>query len=200
MSARTTRTDSCWQVRERGYYCTELQYYSKVTGAQLTPHSQLHYVTVCIHYKVRIQLTISDILTFLLCHIQMKMRWLVSLLMFLPYSLPDNSANTTGNVSPLQSPSQVSHTNSSTGGETGGLISATNCSCTTKDERSLTVGGSLGWAAGTAILIFAFSNTVIVAATLVITYILYHVLITSVGVLAPGMAALMAKFLAVFSL
>ena len=130
----------------------------------------------------------------------MKMRWLVSLLMFLPYSLPDNSANTTGNVSPLQSPSQVSHTNSSTGGETGGLISATNCSCTTKDERSLTVGGSLGWAAGTAILIFAFSNTVIVAATLVITYILYHVLITSVGVLAPGMAALMAKFLAVFSL
>lgn len=197
MSARTTRTDSCWQVRERGYYCTELQYYSKVTGAQHTTQS----TSLCHSmYTVRIQLTISDILTFLLCYIQMKMRWLVSLLMFLPYSLPDNSANTTGNVSPLQSPSQVSHTNSSTGGETGGLISVTNCSCTTKDERSLTVGGSLGWAAGTAILIFAFSNTVIVAATLVITYILYHVLITSVGVLAPGMAALMAKFLAVFSL
>ena len=75
-----------------------------------------------------------------------------------------------------------------------------DCSCGNKEERSLTVGGGLGLAAGTAILIFAFSNTVIIAATLVITYILYHVLITSVGVLAPGMAALMAKFLAVFSL
>ena len=74
-----------------------------------------------------------------------------------------------------------------------------NCSCVSKEERSLTVGGGLGLAAGTAILIFAFSNTVIIAATLVITYILYHVLITAVSVLAPGLALVMAKFLAVFT-
>ena len=74
-----------------------------------------------------------------------------------------------------------------------------DCSCGTKEERSLTVGGGLGFAAGTALLIFAFSNTVIISATLVITYILYHVLITAVAVLAPGLAAVMAKFLAVFS-
>ena len=74
-----------------------------------------------------------------------------------------------------------------------------DCSCGTKEERSLTVGGGLGLAAGTAILIFAFSNTVIISATLVITYILYHILITVVKVLAPGLAAVMAKFLAVFS-
>ena len=63
----------------------------------------------------------------------------------------------------------------------------------------MTVGGGLGLAAGTAILIFAFSNTVIIAATLVITYVLYHVLITAVAVLAPGLALVMAKFLAIFS-
>ena len=74
-----------------------------------------------------------------------------------------------------------------------------DCSCSSKEERSLTVGGGLGLAAGTAILIFAFSNTVIIAATLVITYILYHVLITAVAVLAPGLALVMAKFLAIFS-
>ena len=74
-----------------------------------------------------------------------------------------------------------------------------DCSCGNKEERSLTVGGGLGLAAGTAILIFAFSNTVIIAATLVITYILYHVLITAVAILAPGLASVMAKFLAVFT-
>ena len=74
-----------------------------------------------------------------------------------------------------------------------------DCSCSSKEERSLTVGGGLGLAAGTAILIFAFSNTVIIAATLVITYILYHILITAVAVLAPGLALVMAKFLAIFS-
>ena len=80
------------------------------------------------------------------------------------------------------------------------IDSACNCSCSSRDERGLTVGGGLGWAAGTAILIFAFSNTVIVAATLVVTYILYHILITAVGILAPGMAVAMAKFLGFFSL
>ena len=106
----------------------------------------------------------------------------------------------TGNVS-LQPVSEEVHTTapgdvSESEGEGAGKDC--DCSCVTKEERGL--AGGLGWAAGTAILIFAFSNTVIVAATLVITYVLYHVLITSVGILAPGMAATMAKFLAVFSL
>ena len=104
--------------------------------------------------------------------------------------------NDTGNVS-LQPVSEELHTPGDVP-ESEGAEQDCDCSCSTKEERGL--AGGLGWAAGTAILIFAFSNTVIVAATLVITYVLYHVLITSVGVLAPGMAALMAKFLAVFSL
>ena len=88
-------------------------------------------------------------------------------------------------------------TNSSNEEESSGQTC--NCSCSSKEERSLTVGGGLGLAAGTAILIFAFSNTVIISATLVITYILYQVLITAVAVLAPDLALVMAKFLAVFS-
>ena len=94
----------------------------------------------------------------------------------------------------------VSATNiTSSSGGTQETDSACNCSCSSRDERRLTVEGGLGWAAGTAILIFAFSNTVIVAATLVVTYILYHILITAVGILAPGMAVAMAQFLGFFS-
>ena len=61
-----------------------------------------------------------------------------------------------------------------------------------KEERGLKQG--LGWAAATAILIFAFSNTVIVGATLVISYILYQVVITTLAVMAPGVAAVFDKF------
>ena len=64
------------------------------------------------------------------------------------------------------------------------------------EERSVE---SLGWAAATAILIFAFSNTVIVGATLVISYILYQVVITALAVMAPGVAAVFIKFASLFS-
>ena len=67
-----------------------------------------------------------------------------------------------------------------------------------KEERGLKQG--LGWAAATAILIFAFSNTVIVGATLVISYILYQVVITALAVMAPGVAAIFVKFASLFSL
>ena len=66
-----------------------------------------------------------------------------------------------------------------------------------KEERGLKQG--LGWAAATAILIFAFSNTVIVGATLVISYILYQVVITALAVMAPGVAAVFVKFASLFS-
>ena len=65
-----------------------------------------------------------------------------------------------------------------------------------KEERGLQTG--LGWAAATAILIFAFSNTVIVGATLVISYILYQVVITALAVMAPGVAAVFVKFGSLF--
>ena len=65
-----------------------------------------------------------------------------------------------------------------------------------KEERGLQTG--LGWAAATAILIFAFSNTVIVGATLVISYILYQVVITALAVMAPGVAAVFVKFASLF--
>lgn len=64
------------------------------------------------------------------------------------------------------------------------------------EERSVE---TLGWAAATAILIFAFSNTVIVGATLVISYILYQVVITALAVMAPGLAAVFVKFASLFS-
>ena len=66
-----------------------------------------------------------------------------------------------------------------------------------KEERGLKQG--LGWAAATAILIFAFSNTVIVGATLVISYILYQIVITALAVMAPGVAAIFVKFASLFS-
>ena len=66
-----------------------------------------------------------------------------------------------------------------------------------KEERGLKQG--LGWAAATAILMFAFSNTVIVGATLVISYILYQVVITALAVMAPGVAAVFVKFASLFS-
>ena len=66
-----------------------------------------------------------------------------------------------------------------------------------KEGRSLQSG--LGWAAATAIMIFAFSNTVIVGATLVISYILYQVVIMALAVIAPGVATVFVKFMSLFS-
>ena len=109
------------------------------------------------------------------------------------------SSNSSVELSGENSPSTNSSNESGSSSPEEGSGQDCDCSCSSKEERSLTVGGGLGLAAGTAILIFAFSNTVIIAATLVITYILYHVLITAVAVLAPGLALVMAKFLAIFS-
>ena len=66
-----------------------------------------------------------------------------------------------------------------------------------KEGRSLQSG--LGWAAATAIMIFAFSNTVIVGATLVISYILYQVVIMALAVIAPGVATVFVKFMSLFN-
>ena len=64
-------------------------------------------------------------------------------------------------------------------------------------ERSVE---TVGWAAATAILIFAFSNTIIVGATLTISYILYQVVITALSVVAPGAAAVFIKFASFFKI
>ena len=141
------------------------------------------------------------------------MRLLVSSLMLFLNILQDQqqysqvmaAMNATGNSSMELSGDNLSSSNGTVSssveeaGDTNSSSQSCDCSCNSKEERAPTVGGGLGLAAGTAILIFAFSNTVIIAATLVITYILYHILITAVGVLAPGLALVMAKFLAVFS-
>ena len=66
-----------------------------------------------------------------------------------------------------------------------------------KEGRSLQSG--LGWAAATAIMIFAFSNTVIVGATLVISYILYQVVVMALAVIAPGVATVFVKFMSLFN-
>ena len=67
----------------------------------------------------------------------------------------------------------------------------------TPEERM--VGGGFGWAAGTALLIFAFSNTVIIGATMTISYILYQVVIAALAIMAPGVATVFTKFLALFT-
>jgi len=61
------------------------------------------------------------------------------------------------------------------------------------EERSMSQG--IGWAAATAILIFAFSNTVIVGATVVVTYVLYQVLISALAVVAPEISRKFLLFL-----
>jgi len=65
------------------------------------------------------------------------------------------------------------------------------------EERSMSKG--IGWAAATAILIFAFSNTVIVGATVVVTYVLYQVLISALAVVAPEVAGVFSNFISMFS-
>ena len=66
-----------------------------------------------------------------------------------------------------------------------------------REERGLKEG--MWWAAATAILIFAFSNTVIMGATLMISYLLYQVVITALAVMVPGLATVFVKFAALFS-
>ena len=68
----------------------------------------------------------------------------------------------------------------------------------TPEERM--IGGGFGWAAATALLIFAFSNTVIIGATMTISYILYQVVIAALAIMAPGVATVFTKFLALFSI
>ena len=57
-------------------------------------------------------------------------------------------------------------------------------------ERSLSLEPGLGWAVGTAILIFAFANTVIVGSTMVVTYTIYQVLVSVLAVVAPSVATI----------
>jgi len=65
------------------------------------------------------------------------------------------------------------------------------------EERSMSKG--IGWAAATAILIFAFSNTVIVGATVVVTYVLYQVLISALAIVAPEVAGVFTNFISMFT-
>ena len=66
-------------------------------------------------------------------------------------------------------------------------------------DRSLSVTGpGLGWAASTAIMIFAFANTVLVGSTLVVTYITYQILISVLAVVAPNVALTFQMFLDLF--
>eukprot|EP00092_Neocalanus_flemingeri_P016101 GFUD01017428.1.p1 GENE.GFUD01017428.1~~GFUD01017428.1.p1 ORF type:complete len:143 (-),score=18.69 GFUD01017428.1:584-1012(-) len=65
----------------------------------------------------------------------------------------------------------------------------------TIEERSF-VGPhdfTFGWAAGTAVLIFAFANTVIIGSTLMVTYTLYQVLVSVLAVVAPNLASVFAS-------
>ena len=65
------------------------------------------------------------------------------------------------------------------------------------EERSVAVGGfSFGWTAGTALLIFAFANTIIIGSTLVVTYTIYQILVSVVAVFSPKIAAVFAGLLA----
>ena len=66
-------------------------------------------------------------------------------------------------------------------------------------DRSLSVTGpGLGWAASTAIMIFAFANTVLVGSTLVVTYITYQILISVLAVVVPNVALTFQMFLNLF--
>ena len=59
----------------------------------------------------------------------------------------------------------------------------------TIQERSLAVPViSFGWIAGTAVLIFAFANTVIIGSTMFVTYTIYQILVSVLAVVAPQMA------------
>ena len=62
-------------------------------------------------------------------------------------------------------------------------------------ERSLSLEPGLGWAVGTAILIFAFANTVIVGSTLVVTYTIYQILVSVLAVVAPSVATMFVSLL-----
>ena len=62
-------------------------------------------------------------------------------------------------------------------------------------ERSLSLEPGLGWAVGTAILIFAFANTVIVGSTMVVTYTIYQVLVSVLAVVAPSVATMFVSLL-----
>ena len=66
-------------------------------------------------------------------------------------------------------------------------------------DRSLSLHPGLGWAVGTAIMIFAFANTVLVGSTLAVTYIIYQILLSVLAVIAPGAASVFASLLGVFS-
>eukprot|EP00092_Neocalanus_flemingeri_P004888 GFUD01005260.1.p1 GENE.GFUD01005260.1~~GFUD01005260.1.p1 ORF type:complete len:143 (-),score=19.42 GFUD01005260.1:458-886(-) len=65
----------------------------------------------------------------------------------------------------------------------------------TIEERSFVGphGFTFGWAAGTAVLIFAFANTVIIGSTLMVTYTLYQVLVSVLAVVAPNLALVFAS-------
>ena len=49
-------------------------------------------------------------------------------------------------------------------------------------------GLSFGWTVSTAILIFAFANTIIIGGTLVVSYAFYQLIVSVLAVVAPAMA------------
>ena len=65
----------------------------------------------------------------------------------------------------------------------------------TVQERSLSLQPGIGWAVGTAIIIFAFANTVLVGSTMVVTYTIYQILLSVLAVLAPSTASVFASLL-----
>ena len=52
----------------------------------------------------------------------------------------------------------------------------------------------LGWAAATAIMIFAFVNTVLVGSTLLVSLVMYNALVSLLSVVAPGLAVTFTTF------